>query len=54
MLKHYEMGLMHPYSSRALQMLPRAWQKALWFGRFQFEKQNKQSTFLDNIANCLV
>jgi hypothetical protein len=32
---------------QGLSEVPRAQQEAPWFGRFQHEKQNKQSSFID-------
>jgi hypothetical protein len=28
-------------------MVPKAWKEALWFGRSQHNKENKQTTFLN-------
>jgi hypothetical protein len=28
-------------------LVPKAWKEALWFGRSQYNKENKQTTFLN-------
>ncbi len=52
MLKHYETQLMHPSSSlRPFQMYPKHGKRP-WFGRFQHDKQTKQTKVFSFINRC--